>query len=670
MCHGTVHGQRLFELKILRARRLAFLTTASVGFLSLSFSQLASAAGADWFTNYEQAVQAAQQQGRPIFVDFSTSWCSVCKQMDRTTLSDPVVIGRLDNFVKVKVDGDARPDLVNAFAVEAYPTFIHLDANGRVVEKREGFMRVQEMSGTLDRTWQAVSSSMALAQANNQQNSPPGEQPAGRIAEAPGGASSNIASADLNLLAPPDQEKNRERENVEVSSSNNSAAAGSLYNMSDPRLQGARNVYAMEQAGSSERRSRFGGGTSINSKLRQLAEATAQPGAIEADAGKVSSQETVAETTKQPAIASASDSEDTEAKTAVAKEVTAGKEAEAEKAAKDAAEEKARDIAAAATRKKSDQEALRTPAIQLVSAAAPPVIQSRLAGLSEAELPKPLLSRRASGVTQTMKPAAAVSSPGADKDPLATIRRIQGDDGSPKPPVSAKTQDITADSSGKEAGNVAGGTVDKASAAAADKTADADKSEKKETASAVAPRQSSSTSSSSKAKSTGKKADETAKTSKGASRSDIERWIKDADGKLVNGRKKEARAMYSKVVENDPENKFGKSDMAYVKMCSLIVDRDSDLLRREAYSKIREFEARFPKSEHKDYYTLIRAILAADLGETNEAHKLLGNFPDRFPDSKYSKIAHQTWKDLPPVKKESSKKATTSASSKTKNSRS
>src|SRR5690606_10300751 len=105
------------------------------------------------------------------------------------------------------------------------------------------------------------------------------------------------------------------------------------------------------------------------------------------------------------------------------------------------------------------------------------------------------------------------------------------------------------------------------------------------------------------------KSDSAEKTEAGASRSDIDRWMKDADSKLVSDRKKEARAMYAKVVENDPKNQFGKSDMAYVKMVSLIVDRDSDLLRREAYSKIKQFETRYPDSDHKDYYTLIRAIL-------------------------------------------------------------
>src|SRR5690606_34177235 len=172
-----------------------------------------------------------------------------------------------------------------------------------------------------------------------------------------------------------------------------------------------------------------------------------------------------------------------------------------------------------------------------------------------------------------------------------------------------------------------------------------------------------------------KEADEDAeKSSEGATRSDIVRWMKDADTKLVEAhksgnvqRKREARAMYNKVVEKDPENKFGRSDMAFIKMVSLIVDRDSDLLRRQAYTRIKEFEDRFPKSDHKDYYTLIRAILAADLGESTEVRKLLADYPERFPESKYTDMAKDTLKSVSGSKKDSSK---SSADSKSKSKRS
>lgn len=128
---------------------------------------------------------------------------------------------------------------------------------------------------------------------------------------------------------------------------------------------------------------------------------------------------------------------------------------------------------------------------------------------------------------------------------------------------------------------------------------------------------------------------------------DVDRWMKDGDAKLVAGHKKEARAMYSKIVDSDPKSKNGQTDLAYIKMVSLMVDKDDDAVRNQAYKKITEFANRFPNSRHKDYYTVIRAMLAADLGKNVEAHSLLDDFPDRFPDSSYAKMAHETWQALP-----------------------
>ncbi len=139
---------------------------------------------------------------------------------------------------------------------------------------------------------------------------------------------------------------------------------------------------------------------------------------------------------------------------------------------------------------------------------------------------------------------------------------------------------------------------------------------------------------------------------------DVERWFADAESKLMAGYKKEARAMYAKVVERDPTNKFGKSDLAFIKMVALMVDREDDQLRRAAHAKIKEFLKRYPNSPHKDYYTVVRAMLAADLGDYAEAHALLDRFPEEFPESRYQDLARTVWQELPKDPRSLQKKAT------------
>ena len=143
---------------------------------------------------------------------------------------------------------------------------------------------------------------------------------------------------------------------------------------------------------------------------------------------------------------------------------------------------------------------------------------------------------------------------------------------------------------------------------------------------------------------------------------DVKRWFADGDAKLRQGMRKEACAMYGRIVDRDPKNTQGLTDLAYIKNVSLMVYEDDDGLRRQAYARIRDFPARFPDSAHTDYYTVIRATLAADLGETEEAAKLLQDFPDRFKDSRYAPLAFSIWnevKDAKPGAKKSTAKAST-----------
>jgi hypothetical protein len=129
----------------------------------------------------------------------------------------------------------------------------------------------------------------------------------------------------------------------------------------------------------------------------------------------------------------------------------------------------------------------------------------------------------------------------------------------------------------------------------------------------------------------------------------VKAWNDDARSLLRNNQKPEAKAMFQKVWESDPENKFGMSDMAYIQWCGLIVSSNDDGLRREALARISEFDQRFPNSPHKDSAVFIRATLATDLGKVDEAHRLLQDFAERFPNSRRNRDAFDLLRSLPPL---------------------
>ena len=84
-------------------------------FLTLSIMAIMVSAGAQeikWM-KMNDAMAAAQETPKKIFIDVYTEWCGWCKRMDRSTFSNPVIAQYInDNFYPVKLDAETR-DTIN-----------------------------------------------------------------------------------------------------------------------------------------------------------------------------------------------------------------------------------------------------------------------------------------------------------------------------------------------------------------------------------------------------------------------------------------------------------------------------------------------------------------------------------------------------------------------------
>jgi len=89
-----------------------------------------SAGAIDWMDDYDSAVARARQEGRPLMVDVGAEYCSACKRLDETVFSRTDVTAAAQAFVPVRVDGEARRDLVADFQVTGYPTVVFLAPGG------------------------------------------------------------------------------------------------------------------------------------------------------------------------------------------------------------------------------------------------------------------------------------------------------------------------------------------------------------------------------------------------------------------------------------------------------------------------------------------------------------------------------------------------------------
>jgi thioredoxin 1 len=91
----------------------------------------------------EQILADAKSKNKIIFVDVYATWCGPCKWMDENTFTDARVAEKFNkHFINYKVDGEsfAGVNIALKYKVDAYPTYLFLDADGKVLKRMEGMM--------------------------------------------------------------------------------------------------------------------------------------------------------------------------------------------------------------------------------------------------------------------------------------------------------------------------------------------------------------------------------------------------------------------------------------------------------------------------------------------------------------------------------------------------
>lgn len=99
---------------------------------------------ADW----NKALAEAKKQNKLIFLDAYASWCGPCKLLKKNTFSDKEAGEYFNkNFINVAMDmekGDG-PALSEKYAVNAYPTLIITDADGKIITYTQGYIKPKQL---------------------------------------------------------------------------------------------------------------------------------------------------------------------------------------------------------------------------------------------------------------------------------------------------------------------------------------------------------------------------------------------------------------------------------------------------------------------------------------------------------------------------------------------
>lgn len=99
------------------------------------------------------AIEAADENDKLVFLDIYTDWCLPCKVMDEEVFTNKK-LGEYFNshFVSYKVNAEIGTGsmIADLYDVNGFPTLLFLDLNGRILVKNQGSVDYREMYDLAD----------------------------------------------------------------------------------------------------------------------------------------------------------------------------------------------------------------------------------------------------------------------------------------------------------------------------------------------------------------------------------------------------------------------------------------------------------------------------------------------------------------------------------------
>lgn len=119
------------------AKRCTVLLTVALAVMGAP----ASAEEINWRASYAAARDEAASKNLPIVIEVTADFCSWCRKLELTTLSDPVVVELVNKkFVAFKLHRDQYGWLADALKITGYPTMVLASPKGKIVLLHEGYV--------------------------------------------------------------------------------------------------------------------------------------------------------------------------------------------------------------------------------------------------------------------------------------------------------------------------------------------------------------------------------------------------------------------------------------------------------------------------------------------------------------------------------------------------
>jgi len=107
-----------------------------------------------WIYDMDGGLKAAEEQGKPVVIDFWADWCAACLELDEYTWSDPRVLAELKRFTTIKIDGSDESDPAyqkarSLYGVQDLPRIVIRNSSGEIAKIFDGFRDADTVLGYL-----------------------------------------------------------------------------------------------------------------------------------------------------------------------------------------------------------------------------------------------------------------------------------------------------------------------------------------------------------------------------------------------------------------------------------------------------------------------------------------------------------------------------------------
>jgi len=137
-------------------KKLSLLSILATGILLLNCASKKQEK-INWEHNVEVAVEQAQENNKPIMVDFMAEWCPPCQKMDKTTFSNHQLIEKSKKFITVRIDVDQQRETAVEYNGNAskyggvgIPNILFLNSNNEKIRHIIGYQSAQQLTAVMD----------------------------------------------------------------------------------------------------------------------------------------------------------------------------------------------------------------------------------------------------------------------------------------------------------------------------------------------------------------------------------------------------------------------------------------------------------------------------------------------------------------------------------------